>query len=50
MLINFASMAEYEHKRKMCIADEELPPIWAERYALVTNSTHHFLETMIFSE
>lgn len=50
ILINFASMTEYEQKRKLRMADDGLTAIWAERYELVINSTHHFLETTIFFE
>lgn len=50
MLINFASLAEHEQKRQMRMADSGLTPIWEERYELVINSTHHFLETTVFFE
>ena len=48
LLINFASLAEYEQKRNRLMADAELATIWAERAELVINATHHFLNTTIF--
>lgn len=48
LLINFASLAEYEQKRNGLMADAELATIWAERTELVINATHHFLNTTTF--